>query len=629
MSRPVARHAGGAVTGTLDVVPRTEGRWKAREVWCAVAGVVSLALAVGAASTVAVPVASDLGLVAVLPFPFWVGVALLNVAFVVALRGDAAGPARRLVMVWLVVVLVLVLFGTAAFVTDVPRGEVAFRHLGIADVLSDTRGIDPDIDAYFNWPGFFALLATVLGATGLDPVAVALWAPVLNVGLWLVALGVLTGYLTRDPRRRWLVLWVFCLGSWQDQDYLSPQAFGFFLYLVVIALLVGPLAARAPGFPGFRGFRRADLAAWWRGRVPAETRPGLRVGALVVTVLLVAVICASHQLTPFMLLIAVTALTLSGRVWPGRLPLIAVVLLTLWLAYPASAYLIGNPPLAEAGLQGATEANVLDRLSGTAGHVLVVQVRIVLTLVLWALAAAGAVRDWRRGRLDIRVVLLAVTPLLLFPAQLYGGEMLIRVSLFALPFVALLACSILLPTGGSTHPAAHAAHGGTHPAAHVAQDPTRPSFRAAGALALICFLLAVMTVTGRFGNAQYDVFTDDEIAAVAAVQDLAPPGSSIISAAHPTPWRSEDYLEHRARTSDDMCRSDLATATCGPLVYDFARQGPAGAVVLLMRSSEASLVLQGAGSARGLDELEEWLSAQEGVELAFSNGDARVYRVTP
>ena len=227
------------------------------------------------------------------------------------------------------------------------------------------------------------------------------------------------------------------------------------------------------------------------GAGPVESRPGLRVGALVVTLLVVAVICASHQLTPFMVLIAITALTLSGRVWPSRLPLIAVVLLTLWLVYPASAYLIGNPPLADAGLQGATEANVIDRLSGTAGHVLVVQVRIVLTLVLWALAAAGAVRDWRRGRLDLRVVLLAATPLLLFPAQLYGGEMLIRVSLFALPFVAVLACSILLPTDGSTrpsaraahgsaHPAAHAAHGSAHPAAHVAQDPARPSFRAAG-----------------------------------------------------------------------------------------------------------------------------------------------------
>jgi hypothetical protein len=234
-------------------------------------------------------------------------------------------------------------------------------------------------------------------------------------------------------------------------------------------------------------------------------------------------------------------------------------------------------------------------------------VRVVLTLVLWALAAAGAVRDWRRGRLDIRVVLLAVTPLLLFPAQVYGGEMLIRVSLFALPFIAMQACSVLLPTDGAT----------------------RPSSRAAGVLVLTCFLLAVLTVTGRFGNARFDVFTDSEIAAVAAAQRLAPPGSAMISAAHPTPWRSEAYLDHRYRKIDDLCRSDLSTATCGPLVYDYARRTPAGAVLLLTRSSKASLVLQGASSERGLAELEEWLSAQDGVELAFSNVDARVYRVTP
>jgi hypothetical protein len=500
----------------------------------------------------------------------------------------------------------------------VPRGEIAFRHLGIADALSHTQGIDPDIDGYFNWPGFFALLATVLQATGLDPVALALWAPVLNMGLWLAALGVLTRYLTSDTRRRWLVLWIFCLGNWQDQDYLSPQAFGFFLHLVVIALLLGPLAARAPQV---RGFRRADLAAWWRGRSPAEPRPGYRVGALVIALLLIIVIGASHQLTPFMLLIGVTALTLSGRVWPSRLPLITIVILSLWLAYPASAYLSGHPPLADAGLEAATEANVLDRVRGTDGHVLVVQIRAVLTLVLWGLAAAGAWRDWRRRRLDIRVVLLAVSPLLLFPAQVYGGEMLIRVSMFALPFIALLACSVLLPTDGNKL----ATVGSKLPA----EGSKRRSYLAAGGLALICTLLAVLTVTGRFGNARNDVFTHDEIDAVAAMQRLAPPGSAIISAAHPTPWRSEAYLDHRSRTIDDLCRSDVSTARCGPLVYDYARRSTTGAVLLITRSSEASLVLQGVPGASGFSELEKWLSSQNGVELVFSNVDARVYRVTP
>ncbi|MBD1544258.1 glycosyltransferase [Arthrobacter sp. IA7] len=610
------------MTDTLVASSRTVGRWKARDVWCAVAGIVSLALTVGAASTVSVPVNSDLGLVAVLPYPFWVGVLILNVAFVVALRGDAAGPARRPVMIWLIAVLVLMLFGTAAFATDIPRGEIAFRHIGIADALSRTHGIDPSIDGYFNWPGFFALLATVLQATGLDPVSLALWAPVFNMGLWLIALAVVTGYLTRDPRRRWLALWLFCLGNWQDQDYLSPQAFGFFLHLVVIALLLGPLAARAPQF---RGFRPADLAAWWRGRSPAEPRPGYRVGALVIALLLIVVISASHQLTPFMLLIAITALTLSGRVWPNRLPLITIVVLTVWLAYPASAYLSGHPPLADAGLEAATAANVLERVRGADGHVLVVQVRAILTLVLWGLAAAGAVRDWRRGRLDIRVVLLAVTPLLLFPAQVYGGEMLIRVSLFALPFIALQAGSILLPADGSKP----ALDGSKRRSYHAADGSKRRPYLAAGGLALACTLLAVMTVTGRFGNARYDVFTDDEMAAVTAAQRLAPTGSALISAAHPTPWRSQGYLEHRYRTMDDLCRSDLSTAKCGPVVYEYARHSPGGAVVLFTRSSEASLVLQGFTSEAGFAELEKWLSTHIGVELVYSNADARAYRVTP
>ncbi|KRE83382.1 hypothetical protein [Arthrobacter sp. Soil764] len=592
------------MTSTLKETIRPQARWKPRDVWCAVAGAVSLALAAWAASTVVLPVNSDVGLVGVLPFPFWAGVLILNVAFVMALRGDAAGPARSPVMVWLLVVLVLVLFGAAVFVTDVPRGEVAFRHLGIADALSRNVAIDPNIDAYFNWPGFFALLATVLGAAGLDPVTLALWAPVFNVGLWLVGVAVVTRCLTSDPRRRWLVLWLFCLGNWQDQDYLSPQAFGFFLYLVVVALALGPLAAKAPPF---RGFRRADLAAWWRGRYPAEPRPGYRVAALAATLLLIVVISASHQLTPFMVLIALTALTLGGRLLPSRLPLIAGVVLMLWLVFPASTYLVGHPPLADAGLQTAIDANVVDRTNGTAGHVLVVQVRIALTLLLWTLAAIGTVRDWRRRRLDIRVLLLTVTPVFLFPAQSYGGEMLIRISLFALPFVALQASSVLLPTNIGY----------------------RPSSRAAGGLVLTCLVLAGMTVTGRFGNAQYDVFTDDEIAAITTLDRMAPPGSAIISAAHPTPWRNTDYLGHRYRTIEDLCPPDLSAATCGPVVYHYAKHNAAGSYLLLMSSAESSLVLQGQTTPGGFDDLEAWLDAQDGVELAYSNNNARVYRVEP
>jgi phage-related protein len=39
--------------------------------------------------------------------------------------------------------------------------------------------------------------------------------------------------------------------------------------------------------------------------------------------------------------------------------------------------------------------------------------------------------------------------------------------------------------------------------------------------------------------------------------------------------------------------------------------------------------VQGQTTTQGFDELENWLSDQDGVNLVFSNSDARVYRVGP
>ncbi|MFP3463304.1 hypothetical protein R5O87_20920 [Arthrobacter globiformis] len=172
------------MTGILGAASRTEGRRETRDLWCTLAGVVALALAAGAASTVAVPVNSGLGFFAVMPYSFCAGVLIVNVAFLVALRGDAAGPSRRRCMMWAAAVLVLVLFGAAAFVPDAPQGELAFRQLGIADTFSRTQALDPDIAGYLNWPGLFA---PHRGQGSMRParhrVAPALQASLLNMAL--------------------------------------------------------------------------------------------------------------------------------------------------------------------------------------------------------------------------------------------------------------------------------------------------------------------------------------------------------------------------------------------------------------------------------------------------------------
>ena len=118
-------------------------------------------------------------------------------------------------------------------------------------------------------------------------------------------------------------------------------------------------------------------------------------------------------------------------------------------------------------------------------------VRIVVTAVIWLLAACGRPdRCGSAGRCDLRAVALALTPFVLFPAQSYGGEILLRVALFALPFMAYLAVR-----GAAGQPACGCA---------------RSRLVAIG---VVCSLLAVGSITARFGNARFDMFTPAEVQA--------------------------------------------------------------------------------------------------------------------
>ena len=44
--------------------------------------------------------------------------------------------------------------------------------------------------------------------------------------------------LTRNKRLIWLALWFFFIINWVGQDYFSPQAMAYVLYLACIGLLI-------------------------------------------------------------------------------------------------------------------------------------------------------------------------------------------------------------------------------------------------------------------------------------------------------------------------------------------------------------------------------------------------------
>ena len=577
-------------------------RWT--EVGVALAGISATVGGIVSCSEVRTPVTSDYGLVAVMPRAFWLWLAVLTVVMLVALN------VRRVswqLMCVLQLCLCLFVYLVPTLITDVPRTEVAWRHLGISSSLLGSGQVDPSIDAYFNWPGFFAGLGALLETAGMDPQTVALWAPLVNGVLWLAGVALVVRALTTDVRHRWLAMWIFTLTNWIDQDYLSPQAFAFFLYLVIIALLLTTLAAeptaRLRTAIGRSGVTRG-LDYWWRTRRPSEPDGALRVAGVLLVVFLAMVMVASHQLTPFALVAAVVLLTIAGRTWATRLGVVTCLAVVLWLTTAAASYLAGHPVLFQDQVGGGTSADLAARLEGSPGHTAVVHVRTLFTAAVWALAGVGAFRLWRRRTLDWRGVLLFVVPFTLVPANSYGGEMLLRATLFAAPFTAYLAAAAVLPRG-------------------------RKTYQPAGlwAVAVLFVAMSVALFTSRYGNARFDMFTENEVKGSEAMYSMAEPGNVLIAGAHPTPWRFRDYGRFRHSTLTELCPPGRSLVSCYPDILARAARESSGALLLLNRANEAAMEMQGIYTPEQLTDFEDLLRQDDRAVLVYENPDVKIYRI--
>ena len=161
-----------------------------------------------------------------------------------------------------------------------------------------------------------------------------------------------------------------------------------------------------------------------------------RIGVMLLLLVIYGATVTGHQLMPVPALVAVTALVLFAGLELRTFPAIMAVMLVAWVAYMTTTWLQGHfgtitQPLGSLGQN--VNQNLTARLGGSSEHVFVVDLRLVLTATIWALAAAGFVRGLLQRRADVAMALLGATPFLLPVLQPYGGEMLLRVFLFVLP----------------------------------------------------------------------------------------------------------------------------------------------------------------------------------------------------
>jgi hypothetical protein len=541
------------------------------------------------------------GLVSVLPAAFWAAAAVLMVSFCwIVVRA----PGRWPVLGAHLLTLVVILHATPAIVYGTLRYSWAWKHVGVVDYIIH-HGIDFNLGGvlgvYQGWPGFFALNAFLTSGGGLQSaLSYAPWALVVNDLLWLGPVLLIARAFTADWRMIWITAWVFELGNWVGQDYFSPQAFAFFLFLTVIAIclrwlgddrprphwlraglarmadwaggyaprwLARSLPARRSARPasprgagghawarwlgGHMPWRRAREPVQWeqaaqgslwfraarhaRPRLPEDTVPAEGAGVsrsarlvlVIALVPLMVAIASSHQLTPFMVVIALAMLAVFRHLRPRvLLPVVAAAIAVGWILYGGLPWLQTNNSQVFSGF-GALWANSAQHIVG-GGQVSPDQIIVewgarLLSAAIGLMALAGfwryrRHRDKAARRSWNRVGLLGVAAIPMVAGNSYGGEIIFRAFLFALPFMAVAAAALFFPRPWS---------------------PRR--YLVGAALAVTTVLLAGGFFLSNYGTDAMNYFTPQEVTASQWLYRTAPAGAQVVAVNSNFPWAFVHY----------------------------------------------------------------------------------------
>ncbi|PSM38593.1 hypothetical protein C6Y14_36230 [Streptomyces dioscori] len=454
-----------------------------------------------------------LGLISVLPTPTLVGAGLLVLVFASLLW---LGREHKALLMVTLLATVVSLHALPAVIETEPRFATAWQHLGFIDYIDRTGSAVPDLDARWSWPGFFAAAAFLSKACGVDDLTeVIRWWPTAMQLLYLAPLFLLVRHMRASWRAQWTGIWIFVLSGWVGQDYFSPQGFTYLLYLVFVAILLV--------------WFRAPRVLWTRMRPgELEVEPTGRRERAVLLMVLIGLFMATvpaHQLTPFVMLGVLAALVLAGRSELRGLPILFAVVVSVWIGFLAEPYWSGHFGELFGGVGGVGD-NVSSSVSGRIGegsssHTLVLYARVALAGGVLALACWGW---WRRRDHKYRersLLVLTFVPFLGFGMQSYGGEMALRVFMFALPGAALLAGLALFPRTGVTADE---------------RDKDRVSLAPLAAL-LVGLVLVGGFLVARWGNEPFERIRPGEVAAMEYVYAHDKPTTRVL-------WLSNDTVNN-------------------------------------------------------------------------------------
>ncbi len=616
---------------------------------------------------------NDLGLVSVMRPLTIIALVILLISFCLALRQP-----RVPIMLLHLVLLIFILYGVTALVEEAPRFSVVYRHAGYTEYIMRTGTIAPDLDAYFNWPGFFALAAFVTQVAGYhDILSYAAWAPVFFNLIYLGPLYIIFTTATTDRHLVWLALWFFYLTNWIGQDYFSPQGFNFFLYLVIIAILLkyfkGSLLPHKTTGRSFTSFFRTGKESGSGGAKGTEDDqkgppvldaaqpsagmeddhkglvkiPRIFLAPLPATTLVPTepgrfsgVVQGFHQWLS-------APDTLRTQVRPGQRVALLVSLVLIFaldvFSHPLTPFFVLASVTALVIFRRCTPRWLPILMAAMTGAWIIIMTQPFLSGHLdWVTGGFGRIIAAFTSNVASRVVgspehtfitqMRIIMTLFTWGLALLGGILRLRRGYHDVTYVLLAIAPFPLlvaqPYGGemllriylfSLPPMVFFAA-----ALFYAKPANRTSLWMTAAIAGISIVLLGGFLFTRYGNERMDYMTNAEVDGVSYLYNIAQPNSIFIEGWDGTPWQFRDYEKYNTYSMTDTLPNAVATKDVNAIVRFIESKMHSKAYLIFTRSQKATADATSGLPPGTLDRLETALLASGRFKLVYSNPDAQI-----
>jgi hypothetical protein len=532
------------------------------------------------------------------------------VGLVLLLAGALAELSRSQPRTWMFILLlagliVAVYTAVPILYSGTPEYAWVYKHIGVASEFGLYGRVTDTQNIYQEWPALFTLVASVSSLGGAGPLSFAAWGPVaFELADALVLIGIFR-LLTGDRRLSFLAVLLYeGLIAWVGQDYLSPQAFGYLLWLGVVAVIVRWLQAPAPAVSRLKVVSVVRGALFAGRPAPPETSAAMRVVALALVAVIYFAIVAAHQLTPYLALFGVAALVLLGTLWRGWLTL-------LLLAVIAVAFLAPRYGLISQQFGGIfSGGDVFENAAGKSGIVhqgaeaTTGEVVHLLAACMWLGALVAVACRWRSlGRVAVPAA-LGFSPFFTLLVQSYDGEAIYRVYLFSAAWCALLITGLI-------------------------EQLRNVAWRRVVA-AVVCTAALGAGLQGLYGPVAVYAFTPAELAASLWFYHNAPPGSLLVLAADDFPavevGNYSSYDIQVIPSDPQYGQSWLNEANVTEVEQWLASLGHRTAYVVFSRSMAA--YVDYFGYPTGYARLASEVMNRPSWQVVYRNADAVIYRVS-